>query len=86
MLVFALKYWRVWLVLAALAALSGWAVRERFKLLSEGRQQELTKIEDANNVSRKEADKGSETVEQCFDDGGAWDRDNGVCEHPSPGR
>lgn len=77
-----IKYWRVGLIAAGLLGLSGWALWERHALLEEGRQRELTKIEDANHAAEHKADQGSNAVDDCFGAGGAWNRDDGMCEHP----
>ena len=83
---FILGNWKAVLVGAGLLAIGGWAIHERSVFINEGEQRELKKIEDSNHDSERKADNGSTTVDLCFSNGGAWDRERGVCDHSVPGR
>lgn len=78
-----LKNWKIVAIAAGVLLLSTWALVERHRLIVEGEQRELKKIEDANNVAQKRAQDAADTVVACDRAGGDWNRDRGVCEHPA---
>jgi len=71
--------WRLVAVAALLASLGGFLAYEHHKLVVEGENAELQKIENDNAAERKKAQEGSNDVDRCFASGRFWDRDNGVC-------
>ena len=75
--------WRLVAIGTLVAGLAGFAAYEHHRLVVEGEQVELKRIEDANAAERKKAEEGSQEVDDCFAIAGIWDRDLGVCDHPS---
>ena len=71
--------WRLAAIGAVLVSIAGFAAYEHHKLVVEGEQVELKRIEDANAAERAKAQAGSQDVDACFAAGRVWDRASGVC-------
>lgn len=76
--------WRIVFVVGAVCALIGLGLYTRSHLIAEGEQAALQKVESANAQAQDAAARAAQTVDACFNAGGAWDRDAGVC-HPAAG-
>lgn len=66
--------------LLALALLGGvsWTVH---KLREGARLEAIQDVEDANRKSERKAAQGQSAVDDCYRDGGTWNRARGVCDH-----
>lgn len=71
--------WRAWLVGAVVAGALGTVVYFHHEWIAEGYNKAIGAITDANNAEKKKADQGQQTVDDCYNAGGTWDRSNGVC-------
>ena len=69
-----------------LLGLIGFGVYERHKLIVEGEQIAIEKVETANAAAQAKAKEGQNDVASCYDLGGAWDRTSGMCVGSSSGR
>jgi len=75
----ALANWRILAIGAACAAVVAGGLYYRHELIVQGENEALQKVEDANAQSQATAAKAAKTVDDCFNAGGTWDRDAGVC-------
>ena len=83
---FLLSNWRLVALAAGVVALLGWAGCERLKLIHEGEQRAVQKIEEANHEAEQKADIGAKSTDECFARGGNWDRASGRCLPNNPAR
>jgi hypothetical protein len=72
--------------IVVLIGLVGFGLYERHKLIVEGEQIANERVEKANAAAQAKAKEGQNDVASCYDSGGAWLRDRGVCDTSSPGR
>jgi hypothetical protein len=72
--------------LVVLLGLVGFGAYERHKLIVEGEQIAIEKVEKANAAAQAKAKEGQNDVASCYDLGGAWDRTSGMCVGSSSGR
>ena len=72
--------------IVVLLGLIGFGAYERHKLVVEGEQIAIEKVEKANAAAQAKAKEGQNDVASCHDLGGAWDRTSGVCVGSSSGR
>ena len=68
--------------IVVLIGLIGFGLYERHKLIVEGEQIAVEKVQKANAEAEAKAKKGQDDVAGCYDGGGSWDRTNGVCNRP----
>ena len=76
---FLISNWRMVGVVVIGAGILAAGLTYRHALIVEGEQKALQKVEDANAQSNAAAAKAAKTVDDCFNAGGTWDRDSGVC-------
>jgi hypothetical protein len=69
--------------IVALLGLVSFGLYERHKLIVEGEQIAIEKVEKANAAAQAKAKEGQDDVATCYDSGGTWLRDRGVCDTSS---
>ena len=62
--------------------LVGFGLYERHRLIAEGEQIAIEKVNKANAEAEVKAKKGQDDVASCYDSGGTWDRSAGLCHAP----
>lgn len=72
--------------IAALIGLVGFGLYERHKLIVEGEKIAIEKVEKANAAAEAKAKEGQDDVANCYDAGGIWLRDRGVCDATGAGK
>jgi hypothetical protein len=72
--------------IALALALVAFGVYERHKLIVEGEQIAIEKVNKANAAAAAKAKEGQDDVANCYDAGGTWLRDRGVCDTSAAGK
>jgi hypothetical protein len=72
--------------IVVLLGLVGFGLYERHKLILEGEQIANERVEKANAAAQAKAKEGQDDVANCYDAGGTWLRDRGVCDTTGTGK
>lgn len=76
--------WQAWVAVAAVVLVLIVGHRLISDGVEAGRAAATREIEEANDVAKGKADRAGADVDNCYADGGTWDRSRGVCHRGTP--
>lgn len=77
---------RMWLILGAVVFLAGAGLYTYKSIYHSGEQNALQRVEDANRHAEEKFDAGKTAVDECYRNGGDWDRFERVCKPATTGK